>query len=186
MPAVTPAEVHTLPSRTKIGSGSTVTSGYVARQLVARRASASSRAGRRAARPPRARTRRCTPTRRAGCGAPARRIHADELAVVRRGLRAPSPPTTTSVSMRPADRRERPVGDDRQARGWSRAGPASWLATSTRYASGSRPVRRATSRRGREHLVRPDQVERGDARVGDEHDAAAHRPIVRAGRLWQQ
>ena len=33
MPAVTPADVHTLPSRTKIGSGSTVTSGYSAREV---------------------------------------------------------------------------------------------------------------------------------------------------------
>ncbi len=32
MPAVTPAEVHTRPSRTKIGSGSTATRGCIARE----------------------------------------------------------------------------------------------------------------------------------------------------------
>ena len=40
--------------------------------------------------------------------------------------------------------------------------------------------------RGGEHLVRADEVERGDARIDDEDDAAGHRPILRAGPPWQQ
>ena len=32
--------------------------------------------------------------------------------------------------------------------------------------------------RGREHLVRPHEVERGDLRIDDEHEAAGHAPIL--------
>ena len=98
---------------------------------------------------------------------------------------APSPPTTTSVSIGP-----RTDASDRSATTARprvvRSGPGSGAATSTRYASGSPPVRRATSRGGGEHLVRADEVERGDAGVDDEHDAAAHPPIVRPAPVWQQ
>ena len=97
---------------------------------------------------------------------------------------APSPPTTTSVSIGP-----RTDASDGRPRSRPRVvgpRPGSMIATSTRYASAiaARPSRDLG--RGREHLVRADEVEGGDARVGDEDDAAAHRPIVRPTAAWQQ
>ena len=179
MPAVTPADVHTLPSRTKIGSASTVTSGILAREARRTTPSASSPAGRRAARPPRARTRRCTPTRPAGSRR-ASRAHAGDEARRRSRRRARlRRPTTTSVSIGAPHRAQRAVGDERR--------PAGRRARPRRRAPRPRPgTRRARGRSGARPRAAAVNTSCGPTRsrammpgIGDEHDAAAHPPIVR-------
>ena len=179
MPAVTPADVHTLPSRTKIGSGSTVTVGIAGARGSRTPASASSRAGRRAGPRPRARTRRCTPTRPAGCARGASRPSATSASSSRRGHRAFAADDDQRVD-RPAHRRAATrsatiVGPRRRA-----SGPAS----RRRDRRSSMLVARPRPRR--EHLVRPDEVERGDPGIGDEDDAAVHRAHSAPAAVWQQ
>jgi hypothetical protein len=99
MPAVTPADVHTSPSRTKIGSVSTVTAGYCsasAAQLdqwvTARRPSSRPASASRNAPLHTEATRRERPAAAAIQSIRPRSAHA---------ARFPGPPTTTSVSIGP-------------------------------------------------------------------------------------
>ena len=119
IPAVTPADVHTLPSRTKIGSGSTVTLGYRraksshhAQCVVARRPSSSPAAASTNAPVHTDVTRRL---RRAS-----RRTPGNELGVVGTLLERPRRRPPRACRSRPRTDGERAVGDDRRARGWSR------------------------------------------------------------------
>ena len=111
MPAVTPAEVETLPSRTKIGSRSTRTAGtaaasasHTAQWVVARRPSSSPASPRRNA------PLQTEVTRRARSAV--RRIH-DTSRAFRMAARVPSPPAISSVSTGPvAGRMPRPASRD--------------------------------------------------------------------------
>ena len=160
MPAVTPADVQTLPSRTKMRSRFHRVCGWFrlsrshADQCVVARLPSSSPAAASTNAPVHTDvTRRL---RRASVGD---RLH--ELGVAGRGERALPAHDDEGVDRAP-DRGERPVGDDPRApHRHDRAG----------LGGGDLDVVAA----GRaEHLVRPDQVERGDAGIGDEHDSAAH------------
>ena len=113
MPAVTPAEVHTSPSRTQIASASTSTSGggEPARR---RGPSASSPVGRRAVRRRRARRRPCRRRRRAATRRPAPPPAPTSAASAHAG-RTPDPPGTTSVSTSWCRWVDARVGDQRQA-----------------------------------------------------------------------
>jgi len=77
---------------------------------------------------------------------------------------------------------QRPVRDERRPAGLGNTPPP--VRRPRPVASASRPVRRATSLAA----VNTSGARRGrgnDARVGDEHDAAAHSPIVRPSPSWQ-
>ena len=124
--------------------------------------------------------RRDPPAPRRGRAAPTQRARHRRAAA-----RAPSPPTTTSVSIGP--------GPTRSARSATIAGPRRRRDRPGRRGRDLDPVGVGLAAGpardlggGGEHLVRPDEVEGDDAREDDEHDAAAHRLIVRDRAAWQQ
>ncbi len=101
------------------------------------------------------------------------RDRAHELRVTGGGERALAADDDERVDRAP-HRRQRTVRDDpRPAPGDDRTG------------LGAGDDELVTAGRA-EHLVRPDQVERGDAGIDDEDDSAAHGPIVRRAAAWQQ
>ena len=113
MPAVTPADVHTSPSRIQIGSASTSTAGCSAGEPpgpgpVRRRPPAVEQARRR-----RAGTRRCRRRRRAGRAAASVGDRGDQRRRRPRAARTPTPPGTISVSTGRAG--SSGVGDELQA-----------------------------------------------------------------------
>ena len=109
-PAVTPADVQTLPSRDEDRVGLDVDARVAARRARRTTPSASSRGGRRAGRPRRARTRRCRPsaTRRAAFAARGRARRPPARAVARTGAAGDDQRVE-----RPADVLERGVRDER-------------------------------------------------------------------------
>ncbi len=131
MPAVTPAEVHTRPSRRKIGSQSTRTSGCS-------RASCSSRAQCVVTRRPSSRpaaASRNTPlhteaTRRAPAAAAATQ---ETSAASSRARSTPSPPTTTRVSVPAGSRSATPCPACTNSPLTDRTGPARVATTSQAY-----------------------------------------------------
>ena len=140
MPAVTPAEVHTLPSRMKIGSGSTVTSGnscarraHVAQWVVALRPSSSpARASKKA-------PEHTEVTRRDRCAAD--RIQATSRSSTI-AWATPRPPTTTRVSIGPRQApiaRLAPISSPFDAR----ITPPSGLTTSVAYSLTSLSLNRS-------------------------------------------
>ena len=150
MPAVTPADVHTLPSRTKIGSDSTVTCGCTVGEVLARRSSASS------ARLPSSRP------AAASTNAP---VHTDATRRLRRASRATAPHEL--VVLRRVERTLAADDDERVDRAAQRR-----RSRAAAIISGPRVVAHRARGHARhdqlvllgraEHLVRTDQVERGD------------------------
>ena len=177
MPAVTPADVHTLPSRTKIGSGSTVD----VRDSVARA---------------RSHARQCVVARRpssspaaASTNAP---VHTDATRRLRaRGARDRSATSAASLRRverafaadddqrvdRTAQRAQRPVGDDRRPAAGRDRPRGSVVDRAVR----SRPIVDVVPAPAAANTscgpTRSSAVMPG---IGDEDDAAAHPPIVRA------
>jgi hypothetical protein len=135
IPAVTPADVATEPSRTKIRSGSTRTCGCAAASA-AQSSQCVVAPGRRAARPARGRTRPC---RRWPCGGPTRggRAPPDHLVEVGAPGSAPGPAQTMIVSTPRTSPGSGPPGTSPRPLSVTTGSPRG-ATTSTSYAPGRR------------------------------------------------
>ena len=165
MPEVTPAEVQTSPSRTKIGLGSTLSSGW-------RRASSAVEA------------QWVVTVRPSSSPARASRKAPEQTEVTRRERRAalriqrirpasssalatPKPPATTSVSIGPRQRAVVVLGSEPVTAGAGRDRPGLLGDHLDRVGAAAGEGVRAG-----EHLRRPDHVQRLDPREGEDDDAS--------------
>ena len=167
MPAVTPADVHTSPSRVQIGSASTSTSGCSAARRVGagpvgRRPPAVEQAGGGEQERPAAHA-----DDAAGAGGERRRSAATSSASSTAAVARPMPPGTSSVSTVGAGRS---AGGDELQPALGSHGPG--LSGDDLDLVAGRPAAQRRAAGAGEDLVRPGDVERLHAVVGDDHDAA--------------